>query len=109
MLHSDHHLLEQEATQILALDQSPFSVNLFPQHEVAFSTHHQLLVKLLEFCQKLCAHVGSVGFVYLRHLSCVPSCRGFSYTVSFCQVFMCTRVCLPQGPLELMSAQFPLM
>ena len=34
-------------------------------------------------CQQLCAHVGSVGFVYLRHLSCVPSCRGFSYTVSF--------------------------
>ena len=48
-MHSDHHLLEQEATQILALDQSPFSVNLFPQHEVAFPVHHQLLVNLLEF------------------------------------------------------------
>ena len=51
-------------------------------------------------CQQLCAHVGSVGFVCLWHLSCVPSCRGFSHTVSFCQVFMCTRVCLPQGPLS---------
>ena len=48
-MRSDHHLLEQEATQILALDQSPFSVNLFPQHEVAFSVHHQLLVNPLEF------------------------------------------------------------
>ena len=26
------------------------------------------------WCQQLCAHVGSVGFVCLRHLSCVPSC-----------------------------------
>ena len=25
-------------------------------------------------CQQLCAHVGSVGFVCLRLLSCVPSC-----------------------------------
>ena len=33
---SDHHLLEQEATQILALDQSPSFADLFPQHEVAF-------------------------------------------------------------------------
>ena len=49
---------------------------------------------------------GSVGFVYLRHLSCVPSCRGFSYTMSFCQVFMCTRVCLPQGPLSLCLRSF---
>ena len=24
-------------------------------------------------CQQLCAHIGSVGFVYLQHLSCVPS------------------------------------
>ena len=24
------------------------------------------------FCQHLCAHIGSVGFVYLLHLSCVP-------------------------------------
>ena len=23
-------------------------------------------------CQHLCAHIGSVGFVYLLHLSCVP-------------------------------------
>ena len=37
---------EQEATQIQALDQSPFSVSLFPQHEVAFPVHHQLLVNL---------------------------------------------------------------
>ena len=51
-------------------------------------------------CQQLCADVGSVGFVCLRHLSCVPSCRGFSHTVYFCQVFRCTRVCLPQGPLS---------
>ena len=49
LLNSDHHLLEQEATQILALDQSPLFVNLFPQHEVAFPVHHQLLVNLLEF------------------------------------------------------------
>ena len=33
-------------------------------------------------------------------------CRGFSYTVSFCQVFMCTRVCLPQGPLSLCLRRF---
>ena len=57
-------------------------------------------------CQQLCAHVGSVGFVCLRHLSCVPSCRGFSHTVSFCQVFTCTRVCLPQGPLSLCLHNF---
>ena len=24
-------------------------------------------------CQQLCAHIGSVGFVYLQHLTCVPS------------------------------------
>ena len=48
-MHSDHHLLEQEATQILALDQSPFSVNLLPQREVAFPVHHQLLVNHLAF------------------------------------------------------------
>ena len=24
-------------------------------------------------CQQLCAHIGSVGFVYFQHLSCVPS------------------------------------
>ena len=35
-------------------------------------------------CQQLCAHVGSIGFVCLRHLSCIPSCRGFSHTVSSC-------------------------
>ena len=48
LLHSDHHLLEQEATQILALDQSPSFADLFPQHEVAFPVHHQLLVNPLE-------------------------------------------------------------
>ena len=58
------------------------------------------------FCQQLCAHVGGVGFVCLRHQSCVPSCRGFSHTVSFSQVFMCTRVCLPQGPLSLCLRRF---
>ena len=26
----------------------------------------------MEGCQHLCAHIGSVGFVYLQHLSCVP-------------------------------------
>ena len=34
-------------TQILALDQSPSFANLFPQHEVAFTVHHQLLVNHL--------------------------------------------------------------
>ena len=33
----------------MALDQSPSFANLFPQHEVAFSVHHQLLVNPLEF------------------------------------------------------------
>ena len=28
--------------------------------------------KPLGGCQHLCAHIGSVGFVYLLHLSCVP-------------------------------------
>ena len=37
------------ATQILALDQSPSFANLFPQHEVAFSVHHQLSVNHLAF------------------------------------------------------------
>ena len=54
-----------------------------------------------------CAHTLVVlGFVYFRHLSCVPFLRGFSHTVSFCQVFMCTRVCLPQGPLSLCLRSF---
>ena len=37
------------ATQILALDQSPSFANLFPQHEVTFSVHHQLSVNHLAF------------------------------------------------------------
>ena len=32
------------------------------------------IVEVILLCQQLCAHVGSVGFVCLRHLSCVPSC-----------------------------------
>ena len=28
--------------------------------------------KMKTICQHLCAHIGSVGFVYLLHLSCVP-------------------------------------
>ena len=49
-------------------------------------------------CQQLCAHVGSVGFVYLRHLSCVPSCRGFLTRCPFVK-FSCAPVfvCL-KGP-----------
>ena len=53
-----------------------------------------------------CAHVGSVGFMSLRHLSCFPSCRGFSHAVSSWQFFMCTRVCLPRGPLSLCLRSF---
>ena len=50
-------------------------------------------------CQQLCAHIGSVGFVYLQHLSCVPSClRFFSHGVLFVK-FLCAPVfvCL-KGP-----------
>ena len=37
------------ANQTLALDQSPSFANLIPQHEVAVSVHHQLLVNHLAF------------------------------------------------------------
>ena len=37
------------ATPTLALDQSASFANLFPQHEVAFTVHHQLLVNHLAF------------------------------------------------------------
>ena len=58
-------------------------------------------------CQQLCALVGSVGFVCLRHLSCIPCpCLGFSPMVSSCWFFVCTRVCLPQGPLSLCLRSF---
>ena len=48
-MYTDHHLLEQGATQVLALDQSPSFADLLPQHEVALPVHHQLLVNPLEF------------------------------------------------------------
>ena len=34
---------------------------------------HDRTGKPVSVCQQLCAHIGSVGFVYLQHLSCVPS------------------------------------
>ena len=78
LLHSDH-LLEQEATQILALDQYPFSVNLFPQHEVAFPVH-QPLVNLLEF--ELVVPVVAVAvvpdLVSTRDAHVLVSCLGAS-------------------------------
>ena len=46
----------------MALDQSPSFANLFPQHEVAFSVHHQLLVNPLEFELVVSAVVVAVVF-----------------------------------------------
>ena len=60
-------------------------------------------------CQQLCAHVGSVGFVYLRHLSCVPSCRVFFLHGVFLSSFHVHPCLFASRALELMSAQFPLM
>ena len=61
----------------------------------------------VSLCQQLCAPVVSVGFVCLRHLSCVCCpCRGSSHMVSSCSFFSYTLVCLPEGPLSLCLRSF---
>ena len=61
-------------------------------------------------CEQLCVLVGSVGFVCLRHLSCVPClCRGF-FTHGVLMLIFRVHPCLfASRALELMSAHFLLI
>ena len=79
LLHSDHHLLEQEATQILALDQSPFSVNLVNLLEFELIVSVVAVAVVLDLVSTLDANVLVV--VLVRRVSSVVLVLGETVVV----------------------------
>ena len=81
-----------------------FSVEMGPAHP---SASNGVVEVQGSYCVNICVHTLAVLVLCI-----FCTCRAFRHLevflsrCSFCQVFMCTRVCLPQGPLSLCLRSF---